>query len=206
MPSYHGSPHRFGADCRTDRQCPNYGTRLPTCAQAALKYRGDWEYIKQVDAGLTPAEIVDAAEAVAAETARVAVEQRAARTPAKPKRKPQPKRATTTFVTKGVIGPDGRVHGTIAGYKRCKDPDGCPAVTAGLKSCLVVGREAGRANYVPTGTRRKVAVHGTASGYAKYKCRDRQACPAAVAGGMSCGEATSIAGAARHKAKKERQA
>lgn len=139
-PIPHGTLTGHASGCRSDATCPMTHENQRTCKQIDVLYRGDYRFRKQIDAGLTPAQILEAERAAEAEAkeARIAARIAAAqpKTPTKRVRRP-----SVTRATKGVLGPDGYVHGTGAGYRRCKDPIGCPAVDAGLQSCLVVGRE-----------------------------------------------------------------
>lgn len=177
----HGTPAGY-ASCRSNGGCDNHQTGLMTCMEAAMRYRGDAAYAKQVDAGNAPLEPEQFA-------------------PDKPTRAPKAKKvrkARTTVTSKprptnGVIGPDGLVHGTPTGYRRCKNSAECPATAAGKPSCLQAGRD-----YYRVANERKrraegqqparAAKHGTASGYTVFKCRAGAPCPAPD--GATCSDAS----------------
>ena len=200
----HGTPATYSTGCTVDAWCPNHRTNLMTCREAAIRYRGDYQYARLVDAGTPPL------------TRETFVEPKPERAP---KRRPtrlrrEPKPATVSnapkrrrILTNGIIGPDGLTHGTSTGYRRCKDPVNCPAVAAGKRSCVEVGRELAakkwRERHNPT-ARTRVAKHGTPSGYSQFKCRDN--CPAAANGGVSCRQSATDAARARYARKREKVA
>ncbi|GAB3125808.1 hypothetical protein [Glaciibacter psychrotolerans] len=184
----HGTPAQFAAGCINDTACLNHRTGLMTCREAAIRYRGDYAYRKQVDAGVASAEREVFAR------------------PAKPVKATvkRAKAAPTPRVTKGIIGPDGLVHGTTTGYKRCKPPTECPAIAAGLPSCAEAGREKARLMWRARKgtTSRPEAKHGTVSGYSTFKCRAGDVCPAIAETGKSCADAVADAARIRYHAQK----
>jgi hypothetical protein len=185
----HGTPDGFDQGCRTDVSCVNHRTHLMTCREASIRYRGDYAYQKAVDAGTatTEREVFSKPE-----RPKVPKAPKIGSKPSSPRAKAEP-RATTARPTKGIIGPDGFVHGTPSGYMRgC--PDHCPAVDAGLPSCTDAAKArwrkaAAKARADRKGKARPSARHGTTSGYQQFKCRSRTDCPAVAEGRVSCGQA-----------------
>lgn len=188
----HGTPTGHDAGCR-GANCTNHRTDLLTCTQAWTRYRGDYRYMKRVDAGLTPegivaAELADIAAVKMAHLAEKARERRAA--------KSRPVHVLFAL-PKGKRGPRAITHGTPYGYKRgchdralCPQPDGVKCADAMNAHKLGIERAKG---VIP----RKSAEHGTASAYQSYLCHDKAKCPSAMAGGISCSEAQSDYRAAR---------
>ena len=198
----HGTLEAFNAGCTSKLNCPNHWASEPTCKQIDLRYRSDYQFRKQIDAGMTPAQILEA-ERVAEEEAKqaLAAAKAAARLrPPKPPKEPKPRRIRET---KGIIGPDGLIHGTMHGYKRCKGE--CPATDHGLQSCGDLGRAWARENWASKYKTKpkRVAKHGTESGYTGFKCRS--GCPGGV-DGVPCSQAASAKASARHQAKKAKAA
>ena len=132
-----------------------------------------------------------------------------ARTKAAPKRANAPRQSTTPSPLaprspqsaaesrskpsrpKRVRKPSEPVHGTVYGFARgCKQPEDCPKTALGEKSCA----EVRHAYYADYRAKRKAGQgppiqHGTPTGY-QMGCTDRSSCPSAIAGGISCSDAS----------------
>jgi hypothetical protein len=120
----HGTPAGNRAGCTSRLLCPNHRTSLPTCADARIRFAGDYLYRQRVERGYSAVDILilEQADAQRLTVARVAVrvrsEPRATRSP------------------NGVL-----VHGTPYGYKLgCNNPATCPAALDGERSCTDANR------------------------------------------------------------------
>jgi hypothetical protein len=200
----HGTPHDHPT-CTTDATCNNHRTHLMTCREAVIRYAGDYQYRKQVDAGTATTEkptFPKPEREKVPKAPKIGSKPRAPRVKAEPK----PRRLV------GVLGPEGLVHGSEAGYLRgCRDKDDCYAITVGLPSCVVVATTAGnirskrsfdRKRALAGRTKRGEAKHSTQSGYVQFKCRAGHPCPSSLAGGLSCAEAAAGAARVRYQAKR----
>ena len=121
----HGTPAGY-----TTLHCRGSQCEAPvSCTQARIRCVGDYQYMRRVDAGMTPAQIADV-EAVAAAEART-LRLKVARA-ARESGRPQAKRPV------GSQPNHGSSHGGHGGYGNgCRDRTGppCPNIAAGLISC-----------------------------------------------------------------------
>jgi len=69
----HGTLEAFNAGCTSKLNCPNHWAGEPTCKQIDLRYRSDYQFRKQIDAGMTPAQILEAERAAGAEAKAAAI-------------------------------------------------------------------------------------------------------------------------------------
>ena len=190
--SLHGTPagHRLG--CR-GAECLNRHTNLMTCEEAALRYRGDYAYIKAVDAGTATTEKYSAPKLAP----RIVKE-----TPAASK-----KRARKTVKAKAIrrqgakaVDSNGR-HGSKMQADRGCVAD-CPEEALGRDSCQTVRAAQLKRDNARAQARRDArklegllgsipAVgplrHGTRFG-ARNGCNTVDACPEKAAGRLSCVE------------------
>lgn len=233
----HGTPAGAAAGCR-GIECPNHGTELMTCRQAAQRYRGDYAYMKLVDADTPPlthetfarttrpqpapakAPRVKATPTLRSTPRPQRVEPTSA--PAKPAPAraepktpeqataprvltPQPpqsaaERSSKPSLPKRARKPSEPVHGTVYGFARgCKQPEDCPKTAVGEKSCAEVRHD----YYADYRAKRKAGQgppiqHGTPTGY-QMGCTDRSSCPSAIAGGISCSDASLAAERGRRR-------
>jgi len=141
----HGTPQGWEDGCRGG-SCPAAREDgLLSCAQAKIRYNGDFAYKRMVDGGMTPQQIRDADQETAA-TIRskpaappVAVERPSERFPdAEP--------PTTDVVAEprpspSSVPPSEDVHGTTRGYGRGCRGTGCPNVARGGISCSAAQAE-----------------------------------------------------------------
>ncbi|MDY7542626.1 MULTISPECIES: hypothetical protein [unclassified Cryobacterium] len=184
----HGTPRGYDLGCHGRAACPG----VITCTRARERYSGDYTYMKRVQAGLTPAEIVavELADASAAKAARLAAKQRAWRAS-----KPKP---VTVLPTPRVVGPTTRRpkryllpperinHGTTYGYNSgchkdspCPKPDGETCWDAIHAYQVKQGRANGVKERIPP-------EHGTPGGYRVFACHAKSVCPSETSGGKSC--------------------
>ena len=190
--SLHGTPagHRLG--CR-GAECANWHTDLMTCAEAAQRYKRDYAYIRQVDAGTATA----AKEVFEKAAPRIVKE-----TPAASK-----KRARKTVKAKAIrrqgakaVDSNGR-HGSKMQADRGCVAD-CPEEALGRDSCQTVRAAQLKRDNARAQARRDArklegllgsipAVgplrHGTRFG-ARNGCDTIDACPEKAAGRLSCVE------------------
>ena len=189
-PFPHGTPTGHSLGCR-GAECLNRHTALMTCDEAAQRYRGDYAYMKAVDAGTATTEKYS----VPKPAPRIIRESPAAAK--KRARRPAARRVSTyraQFVK--VAGTNFR-HGTRTNALRGCVTD-CPQEAADGDSCqTVLAAHYARRNAMAQGIRdaRKLAglpakippanpiVHGTAYGASSGKCTD---CPETLAGRPSC--------------------
>ena len=188
----HGTPagHRLG--CRGP-ECTNWHTDLMTCAEAAQRYKRDYAYIRQVDAGTATA----AKEVFEKVAPRVVKE-----TPAASK-----KRARKTVKAKAIrrqgakaVDSNGR-HGSKMQADRGCVAD-CPEEALGRDSCQTVRAAQLKRDNARAQARRDArklegllatvpAVgalqHGTRFG-ARNGCDTVEACPEKAVGRLSCVE------------------
>ena len=208
--SVHGTPAGASAGC-SGLECPNHGTELMTCRQAAQRYRGDYAYRQLVDAG-TPPRTHESFTRTARPSPSPAKPARARATPKPPKRAastravtPQPSQSTPERFSKPsgparTRKPSEPVHGTVYGFARgCKRAEDCPKTAAGEQSCA----EVRHAYYADYRAKRKAGQgppiqHGTPTGY-QMGCTNRSSCPSARAGGISCSDASLAAERARRR-------
>jgi len=121
----HGTKEGYEQGCRGG-WCPSKNAGGDSCVQASIRYRGDWEYRKAVDAGLPlPAPVLDRPKGSA--TKRITQEVIPAPTVHVPLFEP----ATTKA---GPIPVNG--HGTRAMWLRgCRVDAGCRSFIEGGISC-----------------------------------------------------------------------
>ena len=121
----HGTPAGY-----TTLHCRGSQCEAPiSCTQARIRYVGDYQYMRRVDAGMTPQEIanIELVEAVEARTLRLQLAREA-----RELARPRARRIDTAFIS------HGSAHGGHGGYGNgCRDSHGpaCPNVAAGLISC-----------------------------------------------------------------------
>ena len=172
-----------------------------SCTQASIRYSGDYQYMKRVDAGMTPADIASAEVADVTEARAAKAEAVRAARPAKVKRVPtglrKPKKPKAPKVKRELV------HGTNAGYYRdCRIAADCPNMAKGLISCAAAARA-----YALDYERRRTngegtpIIHGREAGV-QYGCRTVETCPSKIAGGLSCRE-VQRAEATRRRAEKK---
>ena len=107
--------------------CPNHRTSLPTCAEAGIRYAGDYVYHQRVELGYSPVDIIMLEQADAKRLSDALKVDKATR-PAPPKKPRQ--------LSKRELPPI--IHGKPYGYKRgCKTHEACPA----SPTCLTMARE-----------------------------------------------------------------
>ena len=146
--SAHGTPRGYDDGCRGSGSCDNHRTGRMTCTEAHMRYQGDWEYIRQVDAGTaTDARakfIVPKVPRVVVESEAAAKKRAAAKTPAK---KAAPKKSAPRVRAAYIPKPrKSWQHGTFHGAtKGCKTD--CPAELEGGESCTTVRRRSMRENW-----------------------------------------------------------
>jgi len=199
----HGTKEGYELGCRGS-QC-----EAPvSCTQARIRYSGDYQYMKRVDAGMTPAEIASAELADVADARAAKAEAVRAARPAKVKRAPtglrRPKKPKPPKIAKEPKPPKVKyepAHGTNARYRRgCTIDKDCPNKT--VISCRRANYEYGRTydqnrlNGVGT-----PVIHGRESGV-QYGCRKVEACPEHAAGRISCREAQRVEATRRRAEKK----
>ncbi|PPG77470.1 hypothetical protein C5D98_14905 [Rathayibacter rathayi] len=99
-------------------------------------------------------------------------------------------------------------HGTATGYQMgCTDRGSCPAAIGGGISCAdaSLAAERDRRRRAGVGPAHR-AQHGTRGGYRQLGCRSKTECPSALAGGISCSEASSTYQRDLRIAKRKREA
>ena len=195
-PFPHGTPAGHSLGCR-GAECLNRHTALMTCDEAAQRYRGDYAYMKAVDAGTATTDKYSAPKLVPRiirETPAAAKKRAKVKVKAKEPRSPRKPLYQARFVK--VAGTNFR-HGTMTNARRGCVTD-CPQEAAGGQSCQTAkatfyARQNARAQAIRDA--RKLAglpaqipaanpiVHGTAYGASSGKCTD---CPETLAGRPSC--------------------
>ena len=138
--------HRLG--CKSGA-CPSKAAGGDSCAQAMIRYRGDWEYKKAVDAGEVPPPMIHdrpSGSKLKAATSSLIIEPTidVASTIAPPPVEPNPKAARPA---KSPAAPKVKKptrtwrHGTVWGYhKGCRVDEECPAFIEGGRSCYQVAK------------------------------------------------------------------
>jgi hypothetical protein len=173
----HGTPAGYASGCRASGECENQGSAtLMTCAEAQVRYRGDYAYHKAVDSGVATAEKL--------------IYDKPTRSRATPEPKPKGQRFAGSLDVR---------HGTHSGYNRgCQRPENCPNLARGLPTCYQVHTDYNREWALQARRARGVKPkgqsdipHGKMAGY-KRGCRLGDQCPGKLAGGLSCKEAIAI--------------
>jgi hypothetical protein len=169
----HGTPAGAVAGCR-GIECPNHGTELMTCRQAAQRYRGDYAYMKLVDAGTPP---------LTPETFARTPRPQPTRAPAAPKPAPAP-RARRTEQDAAPAKPAQEK----ATPKRTKSPKRATVPRASAPQTPQTATVSRSKPSRPKRTRKpSEPVHGTVYGFARG-CKRPEDCPKTALGEKSCAE------------------
>jgi hypothetical protein len=203
MTAEHGTPQGCNEGCR-GANCAHHGTNLMTCTEASIRYAGDYQYRKQVDAGTATA-----AKEVFAKPVKV----KAVRTPAvsapkpvkppkpvkvakpKPVKPPKPARASRTPKPANAAAPrkykanrEPRVlaekpHGTTQAQRRACTGD-CPnEEPCSVKNMRIRNEHKALRKIKPF----PEGKHGTLAGYSDG-CHKASPCPGG-ADGLTCTQA-----------------
>lgn len=173
----HGTPAGAEAGCR-GIECPNHGTELMTCRQAAQRYRGDYAYMKLVDAGTPPL-----TPETFARTPRPQPAPKPAREPAARKPAPAP-RARRAEQDAAPAKPAQEKKAP----KRTKSPKRATAPRALTPQTPQTAAVSLSKPSRPKRTRKPTEpVHGTVYGFARG-CKRPGDCPKTALGEKSCAE------------------
>jgi hypothetical protein len=144
----HSTREGYEKGCRSRAGCPGRLENGFSCAEANIRFNGDFEYRRLVQAGKTPAEISalapahqpkPAAPAKTTNTATIHTPPPPVREPIAQTPTPEPAAVNETKPNRGPLPLDHPdfPHGTVYGARRgCKDPGTCPGKPGSGISCV----------------------------------------------------------------------